>query len=217
MVLRDFDHIVGIRVFLERRKRRQYVGLLTKEGSDFIFEYDRAYLKARDVISLGPEMPLTRPKYRSAKLFVPFLDRIPSSENPAYAEYCRATGISPDETNPLILLCTIAHRGPSSFIFEPLYAEEFSAEGLLAFRQFLKLTVREFSACFDFSASAITRIERRQVSGREILKRAELYARFPETALLQLQREGGALHANKYQYVLFKLREASGLHVSQTF
>lgn len=205
MVLQDFENIIGIRVFLERRTCRQYVGLLAKKDANFVFEYDRAYLKARDVIPLGPEMPLTRPTYRSTTLFVPFLDRIPSRENPAYNEYCKATGISLEETNPLILLSTIAHRGPSSLIFEPLYREEFSAEKLLAFRKRLKLTVREFAACFDFSPSAITRIERGQVSGREVLKRAEIYARFPQIAMFQLKRRGGVLHTNKYQHIACEL------------
>ncbi|MEI6790725.1 MAG: HipA N-terminal domain-containing protein [Myxococcaceae bacterium] len=195
----------GVKVFLERKTRRQYVGLLTQQNTGFVFEYDRAYLKARDIISLGPEMPLTRRIYHSDTLFIPFLDRIPSRENPAYSEYCRSMDISFEETNPLILLSTIAHRGPSSFIFEPLYGEEFSAEKLLAFRKRLKLTVRDFAACFDFSPSAITRIERGQASGREVLKRAEIYAKFPQTALFQLKRRGGALHINKYQYVAKEL------------
>lgn len=199
----------GIKVFLERKTRRQYVGLLTKQNTNFVFEYDPAYLKARDIISLGPEMPLTRRTYNSTTLFVPFLDRIPSRENPAYGEYWRSTGISPEETDPLILLSTIAHRGPSSFIFEPLDDEKFSAEELLAFRKHLKLTVRDFASCFDFSPSAINRIERGQAAGQEVLRRTEIYAKFPEAALFQLKRRGGFLHVNKYRYVTSLLYSAS--------
>lgn len=198
--------IDGVRVFLERKTRRQYVGLLTKQDTEFVFEYDRAYLKARDVIPLGPEMPLTKRIYRSTTLFIPFLDRIPSRENPAYEEYCTATGVSAEETNPLILLATIAHRGPSSFIFEPLCNEEFPATELLVFRKRLGLSVRDFAACFDFSPSAITRVELGQESGREVLKRAEIYVRFPSVALFQLERRGGALHANKYQHIATELQ-----------
>ena len=207
MPQKSSEEIEGVRVFLERRTRRQYVGLLTRQGAEFVFEYERAYLKARDIIPLGPEMPLTRPTYRSAQLFIPFLDRIPSRENPAYDEYCKATGISPEETDPLILLSTIAHRGPSSLIFEPFYHEGFPAEELLAFRKRLGLTVRDFAACFDFSPSAITRVELGQVSGREVLKRAEIYVKFPAVALFQLERRAGGLHTNKYQSIAAELRK----------
>lgn len=203
--------LIGIQVFLERKKRRQLVGVLTQEGDEFVFKYDRSYLKAWDVISLGPEMPLTRAMYRSKKLFVPFSDRIPSKDNPAYKEYCAAVGISPVETNPFILLSTIAHRGPSSFIFEPLVHEEFSHLQLLEFRKSLKLTVREFAACFDFSPAAITRVEKGQSSGQEILKRVELYVQFPEVAMFQLRRRSGVLHTQKLKFIAVRLGGMSKL------
>ncbi len=197
MPLRDFNQIGGVLVFLERRKKRQFVGSLTKRGKLFHFEYDKKYLHARNVIPLGPEMPLTKKTFQSDSLFIPFLDRLPSRENPAYPDYCRATGISVDEIDPFILLTTIAHRGPSSLIFEPLYEDVFTGEDLLAFRKVLKLSVLEFAACFDFSPAALTRIERKQSSGRDVLKRAEIYASYPEVALDQIRLRGGNLHTNQ--------------------
>ncbi|MCB1107049.1 MAG: hypothetical protein KDK76_03020, partial [Chlamydiia bacterium] len=56
--------------------------------------------------------------YFSKSLFVPFLERIPSKNNPSYPEYCQSVGISVDEENVFVLLSTIGRRGPSSFIFE---------------------------------------------------------------------------------------------------
>lgn len=199
--------IIGVLVFLEKKSHRLYVGLLKKIGPKFHFEYDINYLQRRDVISLGPEMPLTRRVFESNTLFVPFADRIPLKENPAYADYCKLMGISINEADPLILLSTIAHRGPSSFIFEPLYEEEFSGDDLLAFRNSLGLTVREFAACFEFSTAAITRIERKQSPGSEVLKRVEIYARFPEVALNQIQSQGGILHSNKRKRAESYLRD----------
>jgi hypothetical protein len=199
MLPRQFDKIIGIQVFLERKSIRLYVGLLRKIHNTFVFEYAKSYLKRRGVIPLGPEMPLTRMNYQSDQLFIPFTDRIPSRENPAYADYCKATGILRDETDPLILLCTIAHRGPSSFIFEPLYDDSFSSKDLLDFRQSLGLSVKEFAACFDLSPAAITRTELNQSTGREVLKRASIYARYPNVALDQLRLRGGCLHPNKYK------------------
>ena len=112
---------------------------------------------------------LLQKKFLSLKnLFIPFENRIPSRENPAYPDYCKATGISTEETDPLILLTIIAHRGPSSFIFEPLYTDEFTAKDLLEFRNWLGLSVKEFAACFEFSPAAITRTELNQTTGREV-------------------------------------------------
>lgn len=193
----NLDKIIGIQVFLEKRKTRLFVGTLTSIEGQFRFEYDKEYLNRRYAISLGPEMPLTRQRYQSKTLFIPFSDRIPSRENPAYPEYCEAMGISVEEDQPFILLSTIAHRGPSSFIFEPLYKETFSAKNLIHFRQSLELSVREFAWCFGFSESAITRIESDKSSGREILKRVQIYARHPEVALEMIHLYGGILHPTK--------------------
>lgn len=206
------SNIIGIQVFLERRKSRQLVGQLIRKEGDFVFSYDDAYLKADNAVSLGPEMPLTRRSYRSSELFVPFLDRIPSRDNPAYQEYCHFFEISVDEKDPLILLSTIAHRGPSSFIFEPIKGDEFSGVDLLAFRKRLGLSVRDFAACFDFSPSSVTRIERGHSLGQEILIRAEIYAKFPEVALFQLHRKGQFLHTKKIQELESSLKIGNGVN-----
>lgn len=132
----DLNKIIGVLVYLEHKTRRQYVGVLKKIGDIFQFEYDLKYLRGRAIIPLGPEMPLTRRVFQSNTLFIPFADRIPSRENPAYPEYCQETGISVNETRPFVLLTTIAHRGPSSFIFEPFFKkDEFKAEDLLSFEK----------------------------------------------------------------------------------
>jgi HipA-like protein len=189
--------IKGIHVFLEGRTNRLSVGTLKKVGALFHFEYDTKYLRAKRAIPLGPEMPLTKKVFESYELFIPFTDRIPSQENPAYREYCEATGILPTETDPFILLATIAHKGPSSFIFEPIYENQFTAEDLFAFRKYLGLSVRDFAHCFEFSPAAVTRVELKQASGREILKRTSIYAQYPQVALDQIRQTSHALHTNK--------------------
>lgn len=207
MPQKPFDKIVGVRVFLERKTDRQLVGILRKNDDTFYFEYENRYLNGKGVIPLGPEMPLTKRSFQSNTLFIPFADRIPSRENPAYADYCRATGISLDESNPIVLLTTVARRGPSSSIFEPLFGDGFTPEDLRHFRKMLGLTVKEFGFCFGFSPAAITRIELEQSSGREILKRAEIYAKYPEVALDQIKRHGGGLHTKKRLRVETLLKE----------
>lgn len=190
----NFQAIEGVQIILEKSTNNLIVGTLTRRKHGFHFEYDKVYLQLSKAIPLGPEMPLTRKTYQSEELFRPFADRIPSRENPAFPEYCKSAGISVNEEDPLILLSTIASRGPSSFLFKPIYCQSFFGSDLKQFRKNLGLSVREFAVCFDFSHPGITRVETGKTDGREILKRAEIYALYPEIALDQLRRRAGYLH-----------------------
>ncbi|HXF29749.1 MAG TPA: HipA N-terminal domain-containing protein [Chlamydiales bacterium] len=206
MSQQDRNAIIGIQVFLELKSSRIFVGTLKKiqdksKKDSFYFEYHQNYLKHRQAIALGPEMPLTRRTFHSDSLFIPFVERIPSRDNPAYGEYCQATGISLNEADPFIVLSTIAHRGPSSFIFEPLYDDTFTSEDFIRFRKTLNLSVKEFATLFGFSTAAVTRTELMQSSGREVLKRAALYARYPKIVLDLLKEHGGFLHSRKQEKI----------------
>ena len=122
------NNITAIDIYAEFGKSRIYVGRLDKTGGKFQFSYDRKYLKSKKKLSLGPEFPLTKRQFFSDSLFNSFKDRIPSKENQAYTEYCDKFGISSDENNELILLATIGSRGPSSFVFEPVFFSEFTSD-----------------------------------------------------------------------------------------
>lgn len=192
----------GIEVYLEGRRTRQFVGLLSKDkDNNFIFKYDLEYLKSSWSIPLGPEMPFSKKNYKSPTLFVPFEDRFPSRENAAYPDYCAYADISVTELDPFTLLCTIAKRGPSSFVFEAHYADYFTANDLLNFRNNLGLTVREFARCFDLSHAAITRVERGQSSGRELLKRVAIYVKYPQVLADALKKHGGIVPIYKREQV----------------
>ena len=193
---------LGIAVYLERRKTRQFVGELRyiADIDEFEFTYDRNYLYSKSIIPLGPELPLKKQPFRSKRLFESFSDRIPSKENPAYTDYCKAVGIDVSETNPLILLSTIAKRGPSSFIFEPIYARGIDPHQLKHFREMLNLTAREFAVCFSISLASLNRIETGKATGKEILKRLEIYIKFPEVALFEFQRNSGKIHLQKKRH-----------------
>jgi HipA-like protein len=195
----NFQVIEGVQIVLEKNASNQLVGMLTASEHGFHFEYDRDYLHSPKAIPLGPEMPLTRRIYQSKQLFRPFAERIPSRENPAFPEYCKSAGISMAEDNPLILLSTIASRGPSSFLFKPIYHESFTGTDLKRFRNNLGLSVRDFATCFDFSQPGITRVETGKTDGRDILKRVEIYALYPDVALDQLRRRAGCLHWKKLE------------------
>ena len=202
--------ITGVIVFLEKRKTRVRVGMLTKNADAFIFTYDDHYFNADHVIPLGPEFPLTQKEFISKHLFPFFEDRIPSRKNPAYPEYCLAMGIDPNEKNPLVLLSTIGRKGPSSFIFTPLFDRSLTGKDLLEFRNLLGLTSREFAEVFEFAQSTLNGLERNRIQGTEILKRLEIIVRFPNVALHLLTVNGGYLSHEKWVHAMNALKERSG-------
>lgn len=161
----------------------------------------------QSAVDSPPELPLTKQIHESKKLFPSFVDRIPSRENPAYKDYCRATGISIEEKDPFILLVTIGKRGPSSFIFEPLYAKKFSAIDLKEFRKKLGLTTREFAELCEITQASIVQIEKGKASGKEVLKRIEMYVHHPETLYFQFKIQGGVLHTDKQKIFLKALAQ----------
>jgi HipA-like protein len=190
--------IIGVDIFLEKRKTRLYVGTLIRNHGKLVFTYDEHYFKAKNVIPLGPEFPLTQKEFISESLFPSLVDRIPSVQNPAYPEYCLTMGVDPKECDPIILLSTIGRKGPSSFIFYPIFERRLIAEDVIKFRESLGLTTREFSAVFEFSQSSLNALERNRILGSEILKRLEIILNFPNVALDFLLINGGHLIYEKW-------------------
>lgn len=179
------------------RRTRKFVGTLTKSNEKFVFTYDEAYFKAKNVIPLGPEFPLTYPSFESEHLFPSLTDRIPSKENPAYIEYCETFGIDPKEDDPIILLSTIGSKGPSSFIFYPLFKRGVQGPQIIALRKALNFTTREFANVFEISQASLNALERNRIAGKEIVKRLEIIINFPAIALYYLMINGGFLSYHK--------------------
>ncbi len=175
-----------------------HVGILQRVREKFVFTYDKHYFKAKNVIPLGPEFPLTQDEFSSERLFPSLVDRIPSTRNPAYSEYCLAMGVDPKEPDPIILLSTIGRKGPSSFIFYPIYERKITARDVVEFRESLGFTTREFADVFEFSQSGLNAFERGRSLGPEILKRLEIIINFPAVALDFLIINGGCLTYEKW-------------------
>lgn len=199
--------IIGVDIFLEKRRTRLHVGILKRENAKLVFTYDENYFKAKNIIPLGPEFPLTQREFSSEKLFPSLEDRIPSLQNPAYPEYCSAMGIDLKERDPIILLSTIGRKGPSSFIFYPIFERKVTTGDVIKFRESLGLTTREFSAIFEFSQSSLNALERNRILGSEILKRLEIILNFPNVALDFLLINGGCLIHEKWIKATNKLKE----------
>ena len=192
----------AIDVYLEKKTTRQYVGRLQKEKRNFFFQYDEAYLKTDHPIPMGPDLPLNKKRHTALKLFPTFVDRIPSKQNPAYEEYCHSVGIKPSETNPLVLLVKLGKKGPTSFICVPVIEDKtFSSEQLKQFRKELKLSIREFSDLFDMSSATVYRIENGKTSGKDSLKRIDVYFTSPQAALDKIKTTGVKINRNKRHYV----------------
>jgi hypothetical protein len=61
--------------------------------------------------------------------------------------------------------------------------------------------MREFSELFDLSASTIYRIENNKTTGKDALKRLEIYYMFPEIALYEAQKNAFKINDEKRKHV----------------
>lgn len=187
-----------VAVYAESRKRRQRAGVLSRDPRTgrFRFEYDPAYLRSPRAIPLGPELSLAHPFYESDTIFPAFADRIPSRANPAYAEYCAATGISPEEVDPMALLPAIARRGPSSFIFEKVWKEDRPVlERLKTFRADTGLSLHDLAQLLEVPVLTLKRFENGQ-SRRDAALTGLLRALLDSREILAsvLRSRGAVLH-----------------------
>lgn len=201
-----------LHIYHEGNKRRIFVAELIylKNLDQYELTYDEKYANSKSAIPVGPDLSLLHLKHKSeqGKIFSSFLDRIPDPENPAYPEYCEHTGIAVNEDNPIILLGTIGKRGPSSFIYELVYQEQFNSENIKNFREKLNLTQHDFAEAFGISKVTLQRIESGNSYDQNTLHRIQIILKFPEVALWQLQQTGCRVHINvlsdlyKYFYSL---------------
>jgi HipA-like protein len=180
---------------------------LSREGKKYFFEYDKTYKKLKNALPLGPELPLWKDKVSSNTLFLSFSDRIPSKNNPAYKDYCREWGISENEKDIFILLTTIGRRGPSTFVFEPTFKNEYAASQLKDFRTRLRLTQCEFEVLFNISHMTLSRLESGKSKGDFYMRYFELFDKVPEALAWMLEKRGQLLHDEKRTHLLKKLQE----------
>ena len=200
-----------LEIYHEGRRRRLLVGALVfnRKSKRFALTYDAKYLRQKQSVPLGPELPLTKQVHQSKpnELFPSFADRIPSRENPAYVDYCASAGIDIDETNPIILLGAIGRRGPSTFVFESVYRFDRNSlvAQLRAFRERLGISLWEFASAFDVPYPTMQRIENGKSKDLLTMRLVQTYLAFPEVARSQLRLSGR--HVNRAS--LAKLQQAT--------
>ncbi len=187
-----------LKIFHESRKRRILVGELTydKKNDKYELIYDKNYAHSKNAIPISPDLDLFKLHHQSekGKLFPSFIDRIPERSNPAYNDYCKAQGISPAEKNPIILLGSIGKRGPSSFIFEPVYYSKFNSSDVINLRKQLQITQHDLAKALDISQTTLQRIESGISSDHNTLKYIQILLKFPDVALWQLKQTGNQVH-----------------------
>lgn len=202
-------------VYLETKKGRIFVGTLEREDDKYSFEYDKKYFYSENPIQIGPGLSLEKRKYYSKELFDIFLDRIPSRRNAAYGDYCKQVGIDFDESDKMILLATLGAKGPSSFVIEKEVISDFTGKDLKGFRSHLELSMREFSELFNISLSSVQKIENKLVSGKEVLKRIEIYSRFPEVAMFEVERNKKGVHSDCFCRTMKKLKQRKTMEIGK--
>lgn len=193
--------INAVDVYLQKRKARKYVGKLFRKKNSYVFEYNDSYLYNAKSIPIGPDLPLTKKQFTSKNLFTSFEDRIPSSKNPAYNEYCKMVGLDPGEKDPLTLVALLGQKGPSSFVLGPAANPSITGIDIVSFRKKLRLTVREFSNLFDFSAATINRLEKNKTSGKDALKRLEIYLNNPKVAAKEIKKNKNKVSEEKIKFI----------------
>lgn len=199
---------IAVDVFLERHSSRVFAGRLERIKGHYHFNYDLSYLKEKNIISLGPEFPLSQVHFISETVFPSLLDRIPDPQNPAYPDYCAQFGITITESDPLVLLVTIGRRGPSSFIFEPVYDDHYTFKDFDIFRENLGLSLFDAAQLFDVSVSVLQKIKAGESSGKDVLKRLEIYDLFPNVLDYQLKKNMKFLHTDKVTKLFKVMKEA---------
>ena len=189
-----------LHIFHEIRKRRIFVGELIyiKENDQYELTYDKKYVGLKNAIAIGPDLELFKIHHVSKKgeLFPVFQDRIPSKSNPAYEDYCYSEGISPNEKNSIILLGTIGKKGPSSFIFESVYRNEFRASDIKNMRESLEISQNDLALAFDIRKVTLQKIEAGESKDQNTIKLLQIFFEFPEVALWQLQQSGSRIHTS---------------------
>jgi HipA-like protein len=156
----------AIDVYCELRTRRMKVGQLIRDDEGYSYQYSENWLNFEGSFDLGPDLPLSNKVFRSKKLPESFASRIPSRDSANYARYCEERGISVEERDEMVLLKTIGHKGPSSFVFE----ENFEIEDMKIVTNRLdsmkeNFSLRTLKILFNISMGSLQKILAKEYGG----------------------------------------------------
>lgn len=199
-------------IYLDARERRHFVGRLRRfPDGTYEFEYDDAYQLQPFAISIGPGLPVTQKLHKSTNLFPEFLDRLPSRQNAAYLDYCHAVGISPDETDEMILLAKLGKGGPSKFTVETVFIENFEniAQRLKELIAGSGLSQDDVMNSLDMPRTTFQRVIKGKSKDVLLMRLLDLYLSNEELYIDLLQFTGARLlDAKRRQLASFLVRRA---------
>ena len=198
-----------ILVFSQTQNQKVLVGKLSRKNQKYYFEYDPAYQRKKNSLPLGPEFDLWKSKFVSPKLFPSIADRIPSRQNPAYADYCREWNVDVNENDVFVLLTTIGRRGPSTFVFEPAHQNVYNGENVRSFRKRLGLNHAEFENLIGISHATLVKLETSRSKNVFYLSQIRLIDEVPAALKWLIEQRGQILHDQKRLKILSSLTKSS--------
>lgn len=184
-------------VFIEESRGRVFVGELIKTDEGYSFAYDHDYMSRASATAIGPDLPFLLNEIKSEKLFDSLLELVPSRDNPAYEQYCRSVGISPDEHDPLVLLACLG-KGPSNFVFEPAPENTLpTGKDVVQFRDELGLSQRQFALLFDIPFPTLQTIEKETSEAKTARRLIQIFIDDPTVLWKVIKRRGVYLHTKQ--------------------
>jgi len=105
-----------INIFFNKNER-SLVGQLERRGNYWVFQYNKKWI-VKD-IPFGLDLVHREGEQIFKDLPKSFLERIPKKENPNYSIWCKKVGIEESESDLMILLVTLGHKGLDHFTLEP--------------------------------------------------------------------------------------------------
>jgi len=202
-----------IRVFSETKRKRRFVGELLRTKQGFEFVYSDEWLNYDKAFDLGPDIPLSGKTYRFSNLPDSFKTRIPPKSSENYKRYCEERGISSQETDVMILLGTIAHKGPSSFVFE--LSDELEKNQIVKDRihSLLKVvSLRDLATLFQIPVSSMSRFIHNDISkASSLYKLIEICLLSPEAFLIKISQAQALVDPVRSELKKW-VRETRGVH-----
>jgi HipA-like protein len=104
-------------VIWETDGKKELVGELTQVAKGWSFSYSPKWIKGG--VQIDPDLPLRSKPIPSKQLHEFFSERIPPRDSGHFAYYAKIWKLREELKDPMALLVTLGHRGPSNYVFYP--------------------------------------------------------------------------------------------------
>jgi DNA-binding XRE family transcriptional regulator len=189
----NYSKVRKISVFLLKRTKKTLVGEISLEGEFFKFQYNQKYLESC-TMELSSEFPLTDEVFSNVGIFKSLRVRIPESGTDVYDRLKEKFSLGEDVSD-FGLLASMGQKDLSSFEFAPVNPEN---EGLLFLKKVRKetgLSRTDIAEWLEISKDMVFKLESGKREGFYIMKILDIYRRFPEVAIDDLNK--GSYNLNK--------------------